>query len=140
MDLPTRDRPCKAAGSPRGRGASGGGRLQLEKSGGVMPGRGTTYPGIPATEVLGVVMPPEEAVTPHPGVCFMMQGEPVGRLLRTCTGGPVCSSSGKILLLLMLLADGVGPQLGGPYHSPDWVAAPAGLPSHLGPRWPNPTN
>ena len=63
------DRPCMAAGSPQGGGTSGGGRLQLEKSGGVMPGGGTTYPGIPATEVLGVVMPPEEAATPYPGVC-----------------------------------------------------------------------
>ena len=62
-------RPCEAAGSPQDRGASGGGRLQLEKSGGVRPSRGTTYPGIPATVVLGVVMPPEEAVTPYPGVC-----------------------------------------------------------------------
>ena len=62
-------RPCEAVGSPRGRGASGGGRLQLEKSGGVRPSRGATYPGIPATEVLGVVMPPEEVITPYPGVC-----------------------------------------------------------------------
>ena len=69
MDLLMPGRPCEAAGSPRGRGASGGGRLQLEKSGGVKPSGGATYPGIPATEVLGVVMPPEEAVTPYPGVC-----------------------------------------------------------------------
>ena len=69
MDTPTPGRPCKAAGSPQGKGASGGGRLQLEKSGGVRPGRGTTFPGIPATEVLGVVMPSEGAVTPYPGVC-----------------------------------------------------------------------
>ena len=34
-----------------------------------MPGGGTTYPGIPATEVLGVVMPPEEVATPYPGAC-----------------------------------------------------------------------
>ena len=59
-------RPCEAVGSPQGRGASGGARLQLEKSGGVRPSGGTTYPGIPATEVLGVVMPPEEVVTPYP--------------------------------------------------------------------------
>ena len=55
----------------------------------------------------------------------MMPGEPVGRLPHTCTGSPGCSSSGKILLLLMLLAAGVGQQLGGPYHGPDWVAVPA---------------
>ena len=68
MDLLMPGRPCEAAGSPWDRGASGGGRLQLEKSGGVRPGGGATYPGIPATEVLGVVMPPEEVVTPYPGV------------------------------------------------------------------------
>ena len=50
-------------------GASGGSSLQLEKSGGVRPSGGATYPEIPATVVLGVVMPPEEAVTPYPGVC-----------------------------------------------------------------------
>ena len=50
-------------------GASGGGSLQLEKSGGVRPGGGATYPDIPATVVVGVVMPPEEAVTPYPSVC-----------------------------------------------------------------------
>ena len=60
---------CKAVGSSLGRGASGGGKLQMEKSGGVRPGGGATYPGIPATEVPGVVMPLEEAVTPYPGVC-----------------------------------------------------------------------
>ena len=69
MDLPTPGRPCKAVGNPQGRGAPGGGRLQLEKSGGVRPGGGTTYPGIPAREVLGMVRPPEEAITPYPGVC-----------------------------------------------------------------------
>ena len=42
------------------------------RSGGVRPSRGTTYPGIPATEVLGVVTPPEEVVTPYPGVCSMI--------------------------------------------------------------------
>ena len=64
-----RERPWEAAGSHWGGGTSGGGRLQLEKSGGVMPGGGATYPGIPATEVHGVVMPPKEPVTPYPGVC-----------------------------------------------------------------------
>ena len=62
-------RPCEAAGNPPDWGASGGSSLQLEKSGGVRPGGGATYPDIPATVVLGVVMPPEEAVTPYPGVC-----------------------------------------------------------------------
>ena len=60
---------CEAMGSPLDGGISGGGRLQLEKSGRVRPSRGATYPGIPAVVVLGVVMPPEEAVTPYPGVC-----------------------------------------------------------------------
>ena len=69
----------------------------------------------------------------------MMQGELDGRLPHTCTGGSGCSSSGKILLRWMLLAAGVGPQLGGPYHGPDWVAVPADLPPCLGPRKPNPT-
>ena len=40
----------------------------------------------------------------------------------------------------MSLAGGVGPQLGGSYHGPDWVAAPAGLPQHLVPMQPNSTN
>ena len=64
LDLPTPGRPWEATGSPRDRRTSGGGRLQLEKSGGVRPSRGTTYPGIPTSVVLGVVMPPEEAATP----------------------------------------------------------------------------
>ena len=55
-----------------------------------------------------------------------MQGKPVGGLPRTCTGSSACSSSGNILLLLTLLAAGVGQQLGGPYHGRDWVATPAG--------------
>ena len=41
----------------------------MEKSGGVRPGGDATYPGIPPMEVLGVVTPPEEEVTPYPGVC-----------------------------------------------------------------------
>ena len=40
----------------------------------------------------------------------------------------------------MSLAAGVGPQLGGSYRGPDWVAVPAGLPQHLVPRWPSLTN
>ena len=56
--------------SPLGREASRGGMLQMEKSGGVRPGGGATYPGIPPMEVLGVVTPPPEEVTPYPGVCL----------------------------------------------------------------------
>ena len=62
-------RPWEAMGSPLDRGTSGGGRLQVEKSGEVRPSGGATYPGIPAGVILGVVMPPEEAVTQCPGVC-----------------------------------------------------------------------
>ena len=68
-DLPTPGRPGGAADNPLDAGASGGGSLQLEKSIGVRPGGGGTYPDIPAAVVLGVVMPPEEAVTPYPGDC-----------------------------------------------------------------------
>ena len=67
--LPTPGRPGGVAGNPPDGGASGGGSLQPEKSGRVRPGGGATYPDIPATLVLGVVMPPKEAVTPYPGVC-----------------------------------------------------------------------
>ena len=42
----------------------------MEKSGGVRPGGGTTYPGIPPMEVLGPVTPPPEEVTPYPGACW----------------------------------------------------------------------
>ena len=38
----------------------------MEKSGGVRPGGGATYPGIPPMEVLGLVTPLEEEVTPYP--------------------------------------------------------------------------
>ena len=38
----------------------------MEKSGGVRPGGGATYPGIPPMEVLGSVTPPKEEVTPYP--------------------------------------------------------------------------
>ena len=55
-------------GSPLGREDSRGGMLQMEKSGGVRPGGGATYPGIPPMEVLRAVTPPEE-VTPCPGIC-----------------------------------------------------------------------
>ena len=68
-DLLTPGRPDGAAGNPLDAGASGGGSLQLEKPIGGRPGGGATYPDIPAAVVLGVVMPPEEAVTPYPGVC-----------------------------------------------------------------------
>ena len=67
MDLPTPGRPGGAVGNPLDAGASGGSRLQLEKSIRVRPGGGGTYPDIPAAVVLGEVMPPEEAVTPYPG-------------------------------------------------------------------------
>ena len=50
-------------------GASGSGSLQPEKSGRVRPSGGATNPDIPATVVLGVVMHPDEAVTPYPGIC-----------------------------------------------------------------------
>ena len=68
-DLPTPGRPGGAAGNPPDGGASGGSSLQLEKSIGGRPCGGATCPDIPAAVVLGVVMPPEEAVTPYPGVC-----------------------------------------------------------------------
>ena len=68
-DLPTPGRPGGAAGNPLDVGASGGSSLQLQKSIGVWPSGGATYPDIPAAVVLGVVMPPEEAVTSYPGVC-----------------------------------------------------------------------
>ena len=67
MDLPTPGRPGGAVGNPRDAGASGGCSLQLEKSIGVRPGGGGTYPDIPAAVVLGEVMPPEEAIAPYPG-------------------------------------------------------------------------
>ena len=67
MDLPTPGRPGGAVGNPLDARASGGGSLQLEKSIGGRPGGGGTYPDIPAAVVLGVVMPPEEAVAPYPG-------------------------------------------------------------------------
>ena len=71
---------------------------------------------------------------------FMTGGELAGRLPCMCTGSPGGNSSGKILIVSTFLAAGVEPQLGCPYHGPDWVAAPAGLLQHLVPRWPNPTN
>ena len=108
------------------------------------PGGGATYPDIPAAVVLGVVMPPEEAVTPYPGVCSTTWlhdwGESVGRLPGRCTRSPCGSSNGKSLVLSTSLEAGVGPQLEGSYCGPDWVAAPAGLPQHLVPRQPNSTN
>ena len=57
--------------SPLGREASRGGMLQMEKSGGVRPGGGATYPGIPPMEVLRVV-------TPYPGVCSAIWLHDVG--------------------------------------------------------------
>ena len=67
MDLPTPGRPGGAVGNPLDAGASGGGSLQLEKSIKGRPGGGGTYPDIPAAVVLGVVVPPEEAVALYPG-------------------------------------------------------------------------
>ena len=67
MDLPTPGRPGGAVGNPLDAGASESGSLQLEKSIGVRPGGGGTYPDIPAAVVLGEVVPPEEAVAPYPG-------------------------------------------------------------------------
>ena len=67
MDLPIPGRPGGAVGNPLDAGASGGSSLQLEKSIGVRPGGGGTYPDIPAAVVLGKVVPPEEAVAPYPG-------------------------------------------------------------------------
>ena len=62
-------RPDGAAGNPPYVGAPGGGSLQLERSIGGRPSGGAAYPDTPAAVVLGVVMPPEEAATPYPGVC-----------------------------------------------------------------------
>ena len=67
--LPTGGRYCGDTGSPLGREASREGMLQMEKSGGVRPGGDAMYPGIPPMEVLRVVTPPPEEVTPYPGVC-----------------------------------------------------------------------
>ena len=66
MDLPTPRRFGGAVG-PLEAGASGGGSLYLEKFMGGRPGGGGRYPDTPVAGVLGAVMPPEEAVTPHPG-------------------------------------------------------------------------
>ena len=143
-DLLAPGRPDGAAGNPLDAGALGGGSLQLEKSMGGRPGGGATYPDIPAAVVLGVVMPPEEAVTPYPGVCSTIWlhdwGEPAGRLPSMCTGSTRGSSNSRILVLSTSLEVGVEPQLGGQYHGSDWVAAPAGLLQHLVPRRPNMTN
>ena len=58
---------------PLGREASRGGMLQMES-----PGRGVMYSDISPKEVLGVVTPPEEAVTPYPGVCYAIWLHDVG--------------------------------------------------------------
>ena len=50
----------------------------MEKSGGVRSAGGATYPGIPPMEVLRVVTPPEEEVTPYPGVCSTIWLHDVG--------------------------------------------------------------
>ena len=61
--------PGRSGGAvaPPAAGASEGGSLHLVKSMGGRPGGGSRYLDIPAAGVPGVVMPPEEAVTPHPG-------------------------------------------------------------------------
>ena len=64
VDLPT---PERFGGTPLDAGASGGGRLHLEKSMRGTPGGGGRYPDIPAAGVPGAVMPPEEAVAPRSG-------------------------------------------------------------------------
>ena len=66
MNLPTPGRFGGAVG-PLDAGASGGDSLHLEKSMGGRPGWGGRYPDIPAAGALEAVMPPEEAVTLHPG-------------------------------------------------------------------------
>ena len=76
--LPTGGQYHGDTGSPLGREASIGGMLQMEKSGGVRPGGGATYPGIPPMEVLGVVTPLEEEVTPYPAVCSTIWLHDVG--------------------------------------------------------------
>ena len=52
--------------------------VEMEKSGGVRPGGGATYPGIPPMEVLRVVTLEEEEVTPYPGVCSTIWLHDVG--------------------------------------------------------------
>ena len=65
-------------GSPRGGGASCGGMLQMEKSRGVRPGGGTMYPGISPMEVLRLVTPLEEEVSPYPGAYSTIWLQDVG--------------------------------------------------------------
>ena len=68
--LPMLGRPPEGAGSPSVRGASGGGRLQLVKSGRGRPsgGEDASCSGTSAVAVPGVVGPPVEATTPCPGI------------------------------------------------------------------------
>ena len=42
------------------------------------PGGGATYPGIPSMEVLSVVTPEEEEVTPYPEICSTIWFHDVG--------------------------------------------------------------
>ena len=58
---------------PLGREASRGGMFQMES-----PGGGATHSDIPPKEVLRVVTPPEEVVTPYPGVCSAIWLHDVG--------------------------------------------------------------
>ena len=139
-DLPMSGRPCGAVGNPPDGGASGGRSLQLEKSGGVRLSGGATYPDIPATVVLGVVMQSLHTLVSAPLSGSTTGGESAGRLPCMCTGSLGGNSNSKILILSTFLAAGVGPQLEGPYHGPDWVAVPADLLQCLVPRQPNQTN
>ena len=53
----------RIATGPGGIASSKGGMPQV-----VIPGRGGTYPDIPPWEVLRVVTPPEEGITPYPSL------------------------------------------------------------------------
>ena len=58
---------------PLGREVSRGGTLQIES-----PGGGATYSDIPPKEVLRVVTPQEEVISPYPGVCSAIWLHDVG--------------------------------------------------------------
>ena len=77
----------------------------MEKSGGMRPGGGATYPGIPPMEVLRLVTPLEEEVSSYPGVCStiwlhnMGGGKPAERLPYTYSKVSGYNSGDKTLLL-----------------------------------------
>ena len=112
--------------APLDAGASGGGSLHLEKSMGGRPGGGGRYPDIPAAGIPGAVMPPEEAVTLHPGDPLLPGSTMEGRLPCKHTWSPSGSRSGNTPIQLSSQADRVEPQLGGSHHCPGWVVAPLG--------------